>query len=247
VHSLPHSCGLSHTGSATWPVRSCGVAPNLITLGGAISACGRGSQWQKALGLLDEVRQRKLAPNIIVYNAGINACEKGRQWRCASQLLVEIAERCLEPDEISGNAAVSAFEECWWGRVLQLTRDLKRHGVKADLTTFHAAIGAYHTGKHWEFSLLLMLELQQSGLQASVFTHNFGIAASAAGLQWELAGCLLKRVQLEGLAPGAGTYTATIGACERNALGQGLGHSRGDAVRWNRTCSDHMWLRCQRL
>lgn len=43
----------------------------------AISACGKGRQWQRAVGLLDVMREKGIAPDLISYNAAIDACGKG--------------------------------------------------------------------------------------------------------------------------------------------------------------------------
>ena len=58
-------------------MRQRGLEPDVITYSAAISACEKGSQWERALELLDEMRQRGLEPDVITYSAAISACEKG--------------------------------------------------------------------------------------------------------------------------------------------------------------------------
>lgn len=43
-----------------------------------MTACGRGAQWQRALGLLKQMESGELGvwPDIISYNAAIDACAK---------------------------------------------------------------------------------------------------------------------------------------------------------------------------
>jgi pentatricopeptide repeat protein len=43
-------------------MRSCGLAPNVITYNSVINACAKGGEWQCALGLLEEMRSRGLVP-----------------------------------------------------------------------------------------------------------------------------------------------------------------------------------------
>ena len=43
----------------------------------AISACGKGRQWQRAVGLLDVMREKGIAPDLISFNSAIDACGKG--------------------------------------------------------------------------------------------------------------------------------------------------------------------------
>ncbi len=64
-------------------MREAGLVPNVITYNAAISACEKGEQWQKALGILAVMPEAGLVPNVITYNAAISACEKGQQWQQA--------------------------------------------------------------------------------------------------------------------------------------------------------------------
>ena len=51
------------------------LVPDTITYGSSISACEKGSVWQRAQQLRQEMADRDLA-NLIAYNASVSACEK---------------------------------------------------------------------------------------------------------------------------------------------------------------------------
>ena len=55
----------------------------------AISTGEKSEQWQRALGLREEMRSRGLQANVITHNAIISACEKGKQWQRALGLFKE--------------------------------------------------------------------------------------------------------------------------------------------------------------
>ena len=56
-----------------------GIPANTITYNAAISACGKGWQWQRALQLMEEMQAKGIPANTTTYNTAIRACEKGRQ------------------------------------------------------------------------------------------------------------------------------------------------------------------------
>ena len=64
--------------------------PDEITYSSVINACAKGGEWQRALGLLDEMRSRGLVPDEITYNSVINACAKGGESQRALNLLDEM-------------------------------------------------------------------------------------------------------------------------------------------------------------
>ena len=88
-----------------------GSQPNVITWNAAISACGKGAQWERALEMLEEMQRRGLQPNVITWSAAISACAKGAQWERALELFEEMQRRGLQPDVITWNAAISSCQQ----------------------------------------------------------------------------------------------------------------------------------------
>ena len=60
------------------------LLPDVITYSAAISACEKGVQWQRALGLLEMMLRAELVPDTFSYGAVFTACEKGMQCRRTS-------------------------------------------------------------------------------------------------------------------------------------------------------------------
>ena len=53
---------------------------DVVSWSAAISACEKGQQWERALGLLEEVMHELLTPNMVSWSAATSACEKGMQY-----------------------------------------------------------------------------------------------------------------------------------------------------------------------
>ena len=56
-----------------------GLLPAVITYNALISACEKGTLPQRALQLLETMRDHGLLPNLITHNAATSACEKGQK------------------------------------------------------------------------------------------------------------------------------------------------------------------------
>ena len=61
-----------------------------VSWNAALSACEKSKQWERALGLLEEMVRQLLTPNVVSWNAAMSACEKGKQWEGALGLLQEM-------------------------------------------------------------------------------------------------------------------------------------------------------------
>ena len=68
-------------------MRHARLQPNVISYSAAVSACEKGQQREKALGLLQEMRHAQLQPNVISCSAAVSAREKGQQREKALDLL----------------------------------------------------------------------------------------------------------------------------------------------------------------
>ena len=64
-----------------------GLGADKVTCNSAISACGRASEWQQALGLLELMEKKLLEADTISCNSAISACEKAGKWQEALSIL----------------------------------------------------------------------------------------------------------------------------------------------------------------
>ena len=184
----------------------------------AISAWGRVRDWERALALMSEMRERGVEPNMITYSAAISACEKSSQWEHALELLSEMQEHELKPDVIAYSAAISACEKgSQWERALELIDKMRQKGVEPNVITYNAAISACAKGSQWARALELLSEMRQHGIEPNVVTYNAAISACEKGSQWERALELLSEMRERGVEPDVITYNAVISACVKGS------------------------------
>ena len=83
---------------------------NIITYTSVLSACGRASSWEHAIGLLTETMVESLQPNLLSYSAAMSACVKAGQARRALSLLQQ-AETTLSA---AWHCDVQCCDQCLW-------------------------------------------------------------------------------------------------------------------------------------
>merc|ERR1712137_501243 len=92
-------------------MKQSGVRPNVITYSALISACGKGSQTEKALEVFAEMKQSGLKPNVITYSALISACVKGNQTEKALEVFAKMKRSGVKPDAITYDSLSSVLQK----------------------------------------------------------------------------------------------------------------------------------------
>lgn len=92
-------------------MKESGLSPDIQTYTSVISACEAAGEWQRALGLLQEIPEEE--KNLYCFNAAISACEKGGAWVEALELYERMKERggALKPNFITVGSVVVALEQ----------------------------------------------------------------------------------------------------------------------------------------
>ena len=89
-----------------------------ITCNAAISACGKGREWPRALDVLGVMARSSIQIDTITCNAAVSACEKGGERARALDMLGNMERSSIAMDMITCNAAVGA---CGEGGMLPLS------------------------------------------------------------------------------------------------------------------------------
>eukprot|EP00435_Cladocopium_sp_Y103_P029146 s1516_g7.t1 len=155
----------------------------------AMSACVHGSQWSRALLLLQKVREGPMAPDAVTLTAAMSACRRGRHWRGALHILEEI-RRGSCADAVALNTALGALASAQrWQLAAQLfaTEKVPQQGA------FHALLSAMETSALWWRALSLFHEVSTKAPSSpSLVALNSVCSACEKASEWEMALALLR-------------------------------------------------------
>lgn len=120
----------------------------------AVLACGKASEWQKALHILSWSRRQNLqvrAP----WNPAISACARAVQWQRAELLLRSMQHRGPQPTLITFGAVLDAHAKgAVWHRAIALLKLLRRKR-QLDAVAVTAVIQACGNVEKWQEALAL--------------------------------------------------------------------------------------------
>ena len=125
-------------------MRECGLEPDVISYNAAISACEKGSQWQRALGLLGDMRQLKLEPNIATFTALMQAVVTSGNIDDGFSLLQEAEAAGFATDPEAYAMHRTLLMACQFAgdteRVNLMKVLMKRHGVSRGARAVASAV-----------------------------------------------------------------------------------------------------------
>ena len=102
-------CSLPDSGKRGTPVRK-KLAPDLVTIGIGVSACGKGEQWAKSLQLIEMAKLQQLEPTPTILNSVLNGMDRALCWTQSLALLALFEEERLNLDSLSLRSIMQASE-----------------------------------------------------------------------------------------------------------------------------------------
>ena len=226
-----------------------GVSADAFSYSAAITACSRGGQTDRALGVFKQcVAEQAGGPNGVVFNAMLSACQRGgAPWR--NQLLALFASMSahgVAPDAWAYSTAIDALAQTGqWERALSLVSDLENAGstAKPESHCYGAAMRACMRAGRWQSVLNLYERMVELGVDRT--THTLAPTLAACGkdphaLGWrrahEILGAEMARLREARLAwlksaRGSGAAAGGRGGARGGGSGRGGGRGRATARR----------------
>eukprot|EP00904_Undaria_pinnatifida_P005078 jgi/Undpi1/16/HiC_scaffold_1.g00016.m1 len=226
---------------------------------GAIEACAVNGEWQKAVSLLDEMREARMSPDGRCYGNAMRACATGGNWQLALALLNTMKKEGVTRTAFNFNIAMQDDGDRSWvvyvvgvgsggyggggspacrkagrnGKAISLLAEMEKDKVAPDIVTYNTCVTiAGQAGRLDEALELLRKASEDSGLELDVVSPDDGGGAGAGG----------------GSGGGGVSYRAALGGLRREKrweaavklLGdmqrRGLGHDEVSTAMAMNTC-----------
>ncbi|CAE8611563.1 unnamed protein product [Polarella glacialis] len=185
------------------------VQPNLLTFNTAASACQ--VQWELALSVAGDARQRGSELDSYTWNALSTAAERCMQWRLSLQLLRQMQAACVRLDLLCCSATLRALaaRSGLWHLGLQLLTDVQRAGISLDEVACAAVLGSCAGGgASWSRALVLLPR------SAGAMSRAVAAAACQGGGAWPQALRLLYEAPQLRLKPGSSAFNLASSAAQ---------------------------------
>jgi len=182
---------------------------DIVSFNAAISACGEGAEWTRALDLMFQASRESLSPDAVTFASAIKACSRVRDWRRAVCLLGHAREHRVQgPYQYS--AAMDAGD---WAHALHLLCVMRRDALEPSQVCYNTAAAVCEKYSRWELSLSLLEVSRLAGSRDTSLSRNIAIAACRRGNKWFEAVSLMARMEGNGLRANVASFGSCISAC----------------------------------
>ncbi|CAE8604879.1 unnamed protein product [Polarella glacialis] len=191
-----------------------GLQADVVAASVAISSCGKGRQWERALSTMTLVRQLGVRPNVVFCTAALSSCERSSRWEEALLLLRGMQDSCIKPSVVSFSAAVNSCGKAGcWEAAFAMLQVMKCQGVQPGLVAHSAAISASEIGSLWSSALELRRNMNSERVAADLVASVAAIGVAAAAGLWQLALELLLELGSFRLRADTSAVNTVLSAC----------------------------------
>lgn len=200
-------------------MRNDGLVPGSIRVYNAlIMGCSRAGKVEEAMRFYERVVDDGLAPNLDTFNGLLSCCARAGEVDKALALLTEMQEVAdIMPNPKSYNWVVTACAKVADAdRAFQVTRKMRRHGMRLNIVTKNNLIEACCNAGRLERAFAIVRSMtREEKVTPNAHTYNTLIRGCGRWEQLDTALTLLSSMQMAGVSPTVITYSVAIDACAR--------------------------------
>lgn len=223
------------------------MAMSVVTSSTVISSQA-GSQWERAMKVLDRMEVDFLQPNAITYTSMLSVCEQSNHWQSSLASLKDLELKSVEKHIFTVNSCITSCEKAaqwlsslalfhstqiqrdvvtynglrgsWW-RMLQHLEALSFVSLSATVISYNATLAVFGEVSTWPQGVALLEKLHLQRVQATLTTYNALIDAMETVGAWRQALQVFNLLtKTVGLHPDVITYNTLISVCEKASIWQ---------------------------
>jgi len=182
-----------------------------------IQACAKGAQWEKAIDLFAQMRDKRLKPNTHTFTHLINACAAAETVEMAERAYGAMLAHRVRPNSYIATALIAAqTRHGHWERALQVLAHAETlpYDLRANGFSYNAAIDACRKGEKWDMAVHLLQRMRHRGQQQTEYSFHAVLGALGDAKQWEPALRVFQWMRRAGLGPTPQAREALARACD---------------------------------
>lgn len=181
-----------------------------------ISNCVGQQDLQRALALMEEMRERGIERNVHTFSALMNVCIKCGQYKLALDVYRDMRAAGCPPNVVTWNTLIDVYGKSGqWEEALSVLAQMKREGIQPVTRTYNTLMIACNTSNQWQESLRVYDELLASGQPPNTTTYNALISAHSKGGDLPRVLQVFREMVQRGCERSVITYSSLISACEK--------------------------------
>ncbi|CAM6095832.1 unnamed protein product [Calypogeia fissa] len=189
-----------------------------------ITVCRRQKQGDRALSILQAMKQAGVKPGMVTYNTLISCCQQALRLEDAFRIKAEMEVAGIKPDVVTYTSLMALLVKAspYRGRtspserlekVMDLYKEMKDKNIQPDAITFNTIMYAGAQAKLPGKVLEAYRTMISAGVAPNQFTFGILLESVGAGGRLKSALEVFNEMRAAGLAPQTSTYNYLIEAC----------------------------------
>ncbi|KAK3272864.1 hypothetical protein CYMTET_18859 [Cymbomonas tetramitiformis] len=171
-----------------WVRGEAGCQVNAFHYSAAISGLAKAKKANKALQLLDDMKEQGVPLDVVTYTALMKTCSKSGKAEKVLELFDEMCSAGLEPNTVAYTVLVTAVAETQhWRRALEALAAMRARGLRPSLYCYSAFIRTLGLAGEWQQALDLFQEMKDARIAADATLYNTLISVLEKNGQWDSA------------------------------------------------------------
>lgn len=189
---------------------------DVYTFTAMVSMCIHQQNVDRAMELVEDMRQRNIERNVHTYTALMNVCIKCGRLPLALDIYNSMRSMHCMPNVVTYNTLVDVYGKLGhWEKAVQVVASMKSEGVEPVLRTYNTLIIACNMCNQPREALNVCSRLLADGFIPNSTTYNALISAYGKVGQLDKALDIYQKMLHQNMERSVITYSSVISACEK--------------------------------